>query len=86
MQEDNKSLKTDSEMKEIMEIAVNDIKTAFIHIIHLIKKVKKNINIRKKQKMYKNGPNRKPSNKTCNTEMKNTLDRHHCRHFRRKCY
>ena len=26
MQEDNKSLKTDSEMKEIMEIAVNDIK------------------------------------------------------------
>ena len=24
--------------------------------------------------MYKNGPNRKPSNKTCNTEMKNTLD------------
>ena len=31
-------------MKEIMEIAVNDIKTAFIHILHLIKKVKKNIN------------------------------------------
>ena len=53
MQEDNKSLKTDSEMKEIMEIAVNDIKTAFIHIIHLIKKVKKNINIRKKQKCIK---------------------------------
>ena len=31
-------------MKEIMEIAVNDIKTAFINILHLIKKVKKNIN------------------------------------------
>ena len=36
-------------MKEIMEIAVN-IKTAFIPILHLIKKVKKNRNIRKKQK------------------------------------
>ena len=24
--------------------------------------------------MYKNGPNRKPSNETCNTETKNKLD------------
>ena len=62
-------------MREIIEIAVNDIKTAFIHVLHLIKKVKKNINmIRKKQKMYKNCPNRKPSNETCNTETKNKLD------------
>lgn len=42
-------------MREIMEIAVNNIKTAFIHVLHLIKKVKKNINMvrKKNQKCIK---------------------------------
>lgn len=37
-------------MREIMEIAVNNIKTAFIHVLHLIKKVKKNINMVRRKK------------------------------------
>lgn len=28
----------------------------------------------RRKKMYKNGPNRKPSNKACNTVTKTTLD------------
>ena len=40
IEEDNRSIETDSETREIMEVVIKDIKTAFIHKFHLIKKVK----------------------------------------------
>lgn len=74
LQEDNKSLETDLEMREIMEIAVNNINSFHTHTSSDKEGKEKYKHDKKKTKMHKNGPNRKPSNKTCNTVTKTTLD------------
>lgn len=40
IEEDNRSIETDSEKIEIMEVVIIYIKMAFIYKLHLIKKVK----------------------------------------------